>query len=418
MDGGAELPEDLIYIILSKLPPCRTEHWAVSCLNQRWNSAVKSLFENHIQPPSIIFPSSCMPLFHSTASCHWNEKNLSESDLDSLNCNWKSLYLPKDVRVHGRLSGSSEGGWFVLALDQEDEVTYQLFNINTRRMDSLPGTVKSMEGICTNFHLEAAVISSSPLQPGYMVAAIGKDGSSVAVRRYSMEYWEEVPCRTISDDGDCLVDLIYYQSQFWFLTAGERIGKLVEQKDENGNLVTCWVEINTRERGSYLSDTDITEKQNCKTKRYLVESEGDLYMVIKVLAETGAVITIKVFRLDLNDADEDRDEYGSSSDSSELHCDRMYFTWEDAAAQFPDRNFFVGQASSRSFPTSSTPRIYFLDDGCTKNPTNPDFYMRDQMGFVPVSEVLDYEVPEPWPLLGSPCPDCSSDRAPPSWWIH
>ncbi|KAM0866749.1 hypothetical protein ACQ4PT_042425 [Festuca glaucescens] len=287
---SAELPEDLIHMILSKLPPCPTEHWAFRCLNQRWHSAVNSLFENmHPLLPSLILPSSGDPIFHSTVSCQWHQANLPEAAED---CLWKKLYLPKDVREHGKLCGSSEGGWFVLISEE-----------------------------IRNFNLEAAAVSSSPSLPGYKVAAFGKSSTSLLViQRPQMKHWGNVPFRIPTDDS--LVDVIYYKSQFWFLTAEERVGKLVEEFDWEGNLRTSWIELDVRERESYVSDAELAEKtNNLITKRYFVVSKDDLYMVVRVLSPTAE---IRVFRLQLNDLEEECD---SSSDSYEFQSEHLYYTW-------------------------------------------------------------------------------------------
>uniref|UniRef100_A0ACD5UGQ6 Uncharacterized protein n=1 Tax=Avena sativa TaxID=4498 RepID=A0ACD5UGQ6_AVESA len=314
-----EVPEDVIYAILSKLPPCRTEQWAFSCLNQRWNLAVKSLLKDHSpQIPSLILPSSCSPFFHSTVSCQWNE----EQSIPTSTCLWRKLYLPDDVRVDGKMCGSSEGGWFILVLENSDPNKHRnhLFSIHTREMKELPDTVLISEEV-SSFSLEAAVLSSSASLPGYTVAAIGKEPSSLlAIKTPLMNHWHNVQCNIPNDDS--LVDLIYFKSEFWFLTAQERVGKLSEDQDGSGNSRIYWLEMTTKQRHSYLSDTEYAEK-NLRTKRYLVESDGELYMVIKFLALTGGAVEIAVFRLDLNEAEEGSD---SSSDSSMMHCDQLYFT--------------------------------------------------------------------------------------------
>lgn len=409
----SELPQHLVVVILNMTRQSRTEFVAYRCLNRTWNAAVESLIgQLPAQIPSLILPSSADPMFHNTQACELDRLATAADERDDpdgvCDWHWHKLHLPEDVRVHGKFSGSSEGGWFALSLDEPRR--HHMFNIHTRQMIAMPVTVRSGQDVST-FRFRAAVPSSSPLLPGCTVAALGEDCSSVlATWRMDTPHWEDVHLPT--DWVDDFADLIYHRGEFWLLTAREKIGKL---KDDHGNL--WWQEFPTKERGDYLSDTHGSELLNLNINRYLVESGGILHMVIKMLRmNDGRAFTIKVYKLELNE-EEDQSSNASSDDEGYSESS-MYFSWEDASSSLVGRALFVGQASSRSFAAQSA-KIHFFDDSGVEVEEEPGRYTRQNMGFIGIAHGMEDDVVEVWPLLGDPPhPPRSSDRCPPAWWIY
>jgi hypothetical protein len=294
---------------------------------------------------------------------------------------------------HARICGSSEGGWLVLALQNPHR--HQLANFLTDEdVHSLPKDML-INGELQVVTVKAAVLSGLPLPPyTYTIAAIVKlkESSSVflAVCNHMSLQWE---CVAFLPGNLTIQDLLHYQDAFYLLTSTEDVVMLVMQ-DGRYHLR----DLNVRERASCFLDTML----HSTIKRYLCESEGNLYMIVKFVKEV--TLEVRIFQLKVDQDDEDTtvedDKRASWVDMSE-------------SKQLKGRVFFAGRASSRSFDTSEDSRIHFLDDRHALSQDGE--YLRDDMRIVSLLDLMVNNFP---PVGDAPLPRRTSDRDPSAWLLH
>lgn len=109
----ADLPNDLIIMVVSLLPPCHTQRLPAAGVNKHWRQVVNSGMFMQASLPWLVLFSTEDPLFHSTETKEWHQ-----------------LLLPEQIRQHARICGSFEGGWLVLSMKKEP-LRHRTYNLNS-----------------------------------------------------------------------------------------------------------------------------------------------------------------------------------------------------------------------------------------------------------------------------------------------
>ncbi|KAE8804259.1 hypothetical protein D1007_19836 [Hordeum vulgare] len=216
------------------------------------------------------------------------------------------LDLPEDAR-RARFFGSYEGRWLFLALRRTEG--HVLLNLRTRQRITLPdveygeirlvghGANRSLvRGPPRPVVMLAATLSSAPVVDGggcCVAAAI-----LTMQRRYDAGKWRYVcfwrlGSRLAIDQEESPQDIAYLDGRFFVLTKGEhlRAYTVLHEPDpiRGGDLrVQC---------RHYFAGRDKKLRDGERRAGYLVESRGELLMVVKEWMDDGAASCIHLFVL-------------------------------------------------------------------------------------------------------------------------
>ncbi|XP_006646039.2 uncharacterized protein LOC102714797, partial [Oryza brachyantha] len=395
-EDWGDLPDTILLGITACLP-CRADRVRMACVNRQWRNAVREeprppplLPQVPPLPPQLpwlIFPNTEAPSFYSWIGnmCH-------------------SLPLPPDVRV-ARFCGSSDGGWFVLALDASHR--YALYNLNSGQRVNLPPGIGFRSG--REFPLVArfATLSASPSPRVYMLAAIVlfKQQLRVAFWFQGSECW--FPPRGPRPRQP--QDVIYYNGGFYLVTATE--GVVVYWpgygNPHNNQMLMRRVEYDMLQRADYVRDMTLIRGYGSVT-RYLVESRGQLLMVVRYVYNEAGTEALRVFRFQVM----------PPTATSVGISRRPRATWVDMH-YLEGRMLFVGRGCSRSFESDQfrgfeDAVIYFLDEGFVPDrrvAAERRRYLYDDMGIYDMDNMTSTEWP---PANRRPT---TSDNAPATWWF-
>lgn len=398
-----DLPENVLLGVTACLP-CRADRVRMACVNRQWRAAVREgprppppapqLPPLPPQLPWLIFPSSATPSFYS-----WIGRTSHP------------LPLPPDVRV-ARFCGSSDGGWFVLALDSSHR--YALYNLNSGHRVELPPGIVSPSGKQFPLVARFATLSASPPTPSssprpYMLAAV-----VLVSRRLDVAFWVQGSQCWFPHRGPRLnqpQDVVYYNGGFYFVTADEGVvvywpgyGRLT-----NNQMRMRRVEYNMLRRDDYLEDMGFIGGNGSIT-RYLVESRGQLLMVARYIYNEGGTEVLRVFRFHV-----------MPLTPAAAISGRPRATWLPVD-YLEGRMLFVGKGCSRSFEAARFPGfedaiIYFLDEGFVHDTTaSAAVQERPRYSFTDMGRYeMDDMASEAWPPVDRR--PTTSDNAPPTWWF-
>ncbi|KAF0916336.1 hypothetical protein E2562_005935 [Oryza meyeriana var. granulata] len=390
MESWWDLPDNIILGITANLP-CRADRVRMACVNKQWRAAVMQPRPPPLpqlpplppQLPWLIFPNTTTPSFYSWIGGRSHR-----------------LPLPPDVRV-ARFCGSSDGGWSVLALDSRH--SYTLYNLNSGQRVHLPPGIGTPSG--REFPLVArfATLSASPSPRTYMIAAI-----VIIERRLEDEFWCQGRECWFPQRGPRLKqpqDVIYYNEGFYYVTATE--GVVVYWpgygRPNNNQVLMRRVEYDMLQRKDYAGETQLMEYHGSIT-RYLVESRGQLLMVVRYIYNDGGTQALRVFRFQV-----------MPRRATTAISRRPRATWVHVH-DLEGRMLFLGQGCSRSFEAARFGTIiYFLDERFVPDTTvveeERQRYSFSDMGMYDMGSMTGVGWP---PVDRRPT---TSDNAPPTWWL-
>uniref|UniRef100_A0A0E0JKG8 KIB1-4 beta-propeller domain-containing protein n=1 Tax=Oryza punctata TaxID=4537 RepID=A0A0E0JKG8_ORYPU len=399
-----DLLDNVLLGVTARLP-CRADRVRMACVNKQWRAAVRA--EPRPPPPMpqlpplppqlpwLIFPNTTTPSFYSWIG------GMSHS-----------LPLPPDVRV-ARFCGSSDGGWFVLALDPSHR--YALYNLNSGHRVELPPGIESPSGKQFPLVARFATLSASPSSPSprpFMLAAV-----VLVSRRLDVAFWVQGSECWFPHRGPRMTqpqDVIYHNGGFYFVTADE--GVVVYWpgygRPTNNQMRMRRVEYDMLQREDYLEDMGFIGGNGSIT-RYLVESRGQLLMVARYIYNEGGTEVLRVFRFHV---------MSLPWTATAAISGRPRATWVPVD-YLEGRMLFVGKGCSRSFEAArfdgfEDAIIYFLDEGFVPDTTAVVVQERPRYSFADMGRFryeMDDMASEAWPPVDRR--PTTSDNAPPTWWF-
>ncbi|KAL6615457.1 hypothetical protein ACP70R_037727 [Stipagrostis hirtigluma subsp. patula] len=390
---------DNILVSVSAFLPCRADRVHMACVNRLWRAAVLGLRRPPPpvlpplpplppQLPWLILPSTEAPIFFSAIARRY----------------YALRGLPPDVRA-ARCCASADGGWLLLALDSSH--AHALYNLNSGARIQVPREFRFRFPMGRAFPLvvRAATFSRPPSPEPYMIAAI-----VLITNRSTAAFWTEGGESWFSTGGMFTVrpqDVIFHGGAFFFVTATEGLIAFWPVEGEEGELQLARVDYEMQARQDYLTDVDFVRGHGTM-KRYLVESRGQLLMVVRYVYDEGGTEMLRIFRFKL------------TGRLTQLTPARGL--WEDLGDQLDGRMLFLGPGCSRSFEVAQydgfqdqESTIYFLDQGFASVPSAVDnrrWYTFTDMG----RYSMEGMVSTPWPPPGNRPP--RFDNTPPTWWLH
>ncbi|KAG8086469.1 hypothetical protein GUJ93_ZPchr0010g8848 [Zizania palustris] len=328
---GGDLHADLLKLICHLLPcPVDRRHMGQVC--RFWR---RSVTPEHPPPPPhpwIVLQRDGGPSF----SCVFR------------GCITHRFKIPDDARVARYLS-PYDGGWVFLTIGGVSRHANTLLNVLTGQRFMLPSLARMHRGLNIPVVILAATLSSPPVHGHSVIAAIVSsfhdtepiEGRNLAFWRLGdMDRWVAGPIIPISTSHD----VIFYHGTFHVIDEHDVVHVLrasVPPIDKHGNVRLFRVDKLYVQR----EDHDYGEHV---AARYLVESRGELLMVVRLGQPTSS---FRVFQMVL---------------VSMLNSPIMEYTWEELHA-LDGRALFVGRCSSRSYEVAEhaglEDGVYFLDDG-------------------------------------------------------
>ncbi|KAL6881996.1 hypothetical protein ACP4OV_011468 [Aristida adscensionis] len=387
---------DNVLVRVSAFLPCLADRVHMACVNRLWRAAVLGLRRPPppvlpplpplpTQLPWLIFPSTDAPIFFSPISRRYH----------------RICRLPPDVRA-ARCCGSAYGGWLVLALDSRH--AHALYNLHTGARIPLPRDFAlPPTGVEFPLVVRAATLSAPPSPEPYMVAAIVLVG-----HRSTAAFWTEGDESFFSTGRLHTVrpqDVIFHGGAFFYVTSNEGLITYWPFHDYNGNVSMARVDYRMEAREDFQTDLGFVRGHGTM-RRYLVESRGELLMVVRYVYDDGGTEVLRVFRFILIEPITDAQPPRG--------------TWEDLGDQLQGRMLFLGAGCSRAFEIGDydgfqdqESMIYFLDDSLTPVPSADirRWYTFADMGRYSMEDMASVA----WPP--GPRPP-RFDNAPPTWWLH
>ncbi|CAL5095395.1 unnamed protein product [Urochloa decumbens] len=195
-------------------------------------------------------------------------------------------------------------------------------------------------------------------------------------------------------------DVVFHRDSFHFLTQGERILECTPVLDLDGDLLAVVADLPRFQNGgrSYAEFV---------RARYLLESRGDLLMVVRFAPDPHApTSSFKVFRML-----EQQKPDGAKKKAS--------WCWSELDT-LGGRMLFVGRGCSRSYEVDQYPGfkdgVYFLDDGCFYD--DEMMFRGDNERQYPCSDIGKWSEGPP-PHVDRYFPEQGpSQNSPPTWLLH
>ncbi|KAL5231814.1 hypothetical protein ABZP36_030590 [Zizania latifolia] len=330
---GGDLPADLLRLICHLLPcPVDRRHMGQAC--RFWRQSVTPEHPPPPPLPSIVLTRAGGPSF----SCV------------SRGCITHRFKFPNDARVARYLS-SYDGGWVFFTIGGFSRHANTLLNVLTGQRFMLPFLLRLQYSPYCGWHLPvvilAATLSSPPVHGHSVIAAIVSSfhdteltgGRNLAFWRLGdMDQW-------ITGSISSSDDVIFYHGAFHVIDELDFVNALrvyVPLFDQDGNMEHLHVEmiyfqLEDHEYGEHVA------------ARYLVESRGELLMVVRFTPHLGQPTSaFRVFQM------------------VQAYDGRFTgYTWEELHA-LDGRALFVGRCCSRSYEVAEhagfEDGVYFLDD--------------------------------------------------------
>ncbi|KAG8079851.1 hypothetical protein GUJ93_ZPchr0007g4873 [Zizania palustris] len=327
-----DLPADVLLLIYRRLP-CRVDvrHMGQVCRSLR--NAVP-------RPPPPLLPLVLLP----------RAGGPSFSCVDG-GCFTHAFHVPEEARV-ARYFGSYDGGWLFLAFGQA--YAHMLLNLRTDQHFRLPNFVRMGEPYWEKdsaMVILAATLSSPPEHEHCVVAAIisARPRPCPCIHAFWC-LWHQPPVAiglaSAPVMSPCLEDVIYRDGAFHFLTRDEHLFAYTPKINDDHELEIGRMTIYFFLPWQCVYDGSVHA-------RYLVESRGQLLMVIRLTPHgTPPTSAFRVFQMV-------HMPIGAVS--------TVYkYRWNELHA-LGGRMLFVGRGCSRSYEVADYPGfvdgIYFLDDG-------------------------------------------------------
>ncbi|TVU34248.1 hypothetical protein EJB05_16079, partial [Eragrostis curvula] len=380
---------DNVLVTVSRFLRCRADRAQMACVNKHWHAAVTRQPPPPLPPlpalppqlPWLIFPNTETPTFYSALTGRHHR-----------------CRLPPNAR-RGRLCGSGDGGWLILALNSSH--AHALYNPNTGHSVPLPPGFTSQSDNEYPLVVRAATLSAAPSPNPYMVAAI------VLVRsRSTAAFWSEGSDSWFTSGGFLTVrpqDVVYFEGAFYFLTIREGVISFRPGYGPNGSVNIHRVEYEVQKREDYDNDVAFVQG-NGAVRRYLVVSRGRLLMVVRFVYDEMGTEMFRVFRFRV----------------TVPFLRKPLAIWEHVGDQLDGRMLFLGPGCSRSFEVAQydgfqdhESMIFYLDESFDSVPSADGrrLYSFIDMGRYSMVDMTSVA----WPPGDHPT---RSDNAPPTWWLH
>ncbi|KAF8719858.1 hypothetical protein HU200_024619 [Digitaria exilis] len=363
LDRWKCLPTVLLRSVIRRVP-CEADRASVALVCRNWRAALatppgEAPLLLPPQLPWLLRPLPGGPAF----SCLFCSDGVSSTI--------HRFRLPDDART-ARYFGSYDGRWAFAASRLADDAP-MLLNLRTGERYSvprefLPGIFRSSEpGASGAMTMLVATLSSAPDADGdpcvgaAIVRSAPFDGRSghLQITFWRMGHQYAMPPYDLMMGGEP-VDVVYHDGAFQFLTEDEHLYVCRPVFGQGGVLQAV-------EKG-----LRVVQKHWCRCRaydqqphvRYLVESRGELLMVVKASPasneQRSPMWTFMVFRMT------------QIQTSNPYH---MIYTW-NMVPSLNGRILFVGLGCSRAYEVADFPGfkegIYFLDDRDTRmNHTEP-----------------------------------------------
>ncbi|CAL4983092.1 unnamed protein product [Urochloa decumbens] len=336
----AALLEDIVDMFAGRVD-CNVDRANMAMQCQSWRDTVDSLPER-IQLPWMLVPyrrSSFMP------------HNVMMRGLFYCFLSGRAHCMPMPANAYdARFIGSYEGGWVVLAARHNSG--YVVVHCPTNHSIPFPRVVL-LRGcpVSDEFVLRACAFSCSPSVAANCVVASLVTSFDCSLNHRTLVAFHRFGASAMSS-GSVLEaeDIIYYRGSFYCLTMIEdmiRCTPRFSQDDPPDTLVV---------RKTYLHFAPIHHDEGLVVKaRYLVESRGQLLMVVRFKSVTSEDTSMFAFFQMVPDGP----------------GDGVYFVWQRLPAT-GGRMIFVGHGASRCFEASVYPSckegVYYFDDETFNQP--------------------------------------------------
>jgi hypothetical protein len=368
-----ELPDDVVRQIEARLP-CPLDRVFMGACCKSWRTAP-------VGPPSRSLPCLLLPLARGpSVACILGGGAMHGLD------------LPEDA-CRARFFGSYEGMWVFLALRRRDREEHVLLNVRTGQRIPLPDiefgeitrtrrpvyddngvfqTIRwaGIAGPRRPVRMLAATLSRAPAAnvdngacvAGAILNVLGHDGRLNRWRCvcfWRLDSQVAVEAEDVSPDvGWSPQDITYFDGRFFVLTKGEHL-RTYTVLNEPDPLRQGVDNLHAKLCNLYYTGQGNKPKDAVPRAGYLVESRGDLLMVVKEwMPEDGAASCIRLFAL------------------TPAVPDDPYFSLAWTAVESLDgRLLVVGPGCSRAYECADFPPgciqegVYFLDDRAYYNCT-------------------------------------------------
>uniref|UniRef100_A0A0E0JZ17 KIB1-4 beta-propeller domain-containing protein n=1 Tax=Oryza punctata TaxID=4537 RepID=A0A0E0JZ17_ORYPU len=364
----AEFPEECVAGILSHLP-CLLDHAMFSGVCKPWRTI--ALQHPPRQIPLLLMPSRAATSFFCVASGDTHHRP----------------GLPADARG-ARFFGSFPGGW--LAGELPESLGYTLLNLCTGARVALPTRLRcSVNARGSNKYpiiIHAVTLSAAPSEDRpYYAAAVMSSQSNIAFWRPGMGYWtpptenwgaELEDWQKLTFNGP-IEDVTYYIGPlgegFYVLTNKEDLLLYTPNTNNNpGELTMSSVEGYSIRRNPRPTMPDPGEV----LARYLVQSRGELLMVVRFVSAEKATVAFDVFKLELQPRSWKKFTFDtltgrrfflgrgcSVAVDMENPCP-LYIYFLDDSARFHGPGTSHSQQVENPFPSADTGRsCWFFDQG-------------------------------------------------------
>uniref|UniRef100_J3M887 KIB1-4 beta-propeller domain-containing protein n=1 Tax=Oryza brachyantha TaxID=4533 RepID=J3M887_ORYBR len=393
---------DVLRLIHKRLP-CFVDWRRMRQVCHSWRDAVK---EKQQPPPSplplVLLPIAGGPLFSCAAG----------------GCGTDRFDVPDYARA-ARYFGAYGGGWLFLNFGNN----YGLLSLRTKQRILLPEIfhLQWLRGYNRRIFMTAATLSSPPEDERCIAAAIGSYCRYLPLANPRVHaFWRMrsedavVPTINRGNTGSTLEDIIHHKEAFHFLTAQEHLHvfALPEFKvDGFGNLEIPPMEIRrfARDSRNYGEHAVV---------RYLVESRGNLLMVVRIVRPLPVLPPALSFRVF---------EMVEPPPGTPINNEETPYAWNELES-LGGRMLFLARGCSKSYEVASyqwlgfSDTIYFLDDGVDErtynelkvffdfDATEREYPCRDIGRWLPAVEAgprVDKFLPEQGP----------SNYSPPAWLL-
>uniref|UniRef100_A0A0D9WJX7 F-box domain-containing protein n=1 Tax=Leersia perrieri TaxID=77586 RepID=A0A0D9WJX7_9ORYZ len=420
LDRLTALPDDILPLINDRIP-CLVHRRRLA----RVCTALRNFFnpQHDAAPPAplpwILLPRPAGPSF----SCVLRGCATHELDLD----------VPADARA-ARCFGAYEGGWVFLAVGQTG--FHVLVNLRTHHRVYLPDIAHygiTRRRCYMGITMLAAALSSQPEKEHcvVVVAAICSMMRGVEARGpYLRAFWRlgnVAPVELDSEeDTDAampyLEDVIHHDGVFYFLTDEEDLLMFAPVVHEDGEL-----EIESMGTRRFLHEERQYDGEATARARYLVESLGQLLMVVRITPRQGQAqidaelmtSAFRVFQMVQAEAPAPINDNAGGENDKIADADAQY-TWNELH-EMGGQMLFVGRGCSRSYNVANypgfRPGVYFLDDERIYG--EETMFEHRYTRQYPCRDIGKWLSSEPIPSIDNFLPEQGpSSYSPPAWFLN
>uniref|UniRef100_I1NS37 KIB1-4 beta-propeller domain-containing protein n=2 Tax=Oryza glaberrima TaxID=4538 RepID=I1NS37_ORYGL len=363
----ADLADAVVREIANRLP-CVYDRVHLAGVCRPWRESLERLPPLHLPPklPYLILPLAEQPAFSCVLSGGATHP----------------FFVPERIR-HACYFGSYDGGWaFLSTLHPQANRVYFLANLaGTSGTFNLPNRIQlerealelapEEKPLLHRLVIYTATLSSDPFMDGCVVAGLINDQAPIpGYRRQKIAFWQ-IEDRVVVGYfymGEACwdaVDVVRHNGAFHFLTKGEDI--IV------GNPVFAEAGAPPQVQWEYrcFSSQGRGYDGQHVVARYLVESSGELLMVVRCSPRPGEFTSaFKVFRMAQPEEDDDAPSLDGRTmlfvgrPCSRSDSDVVRYIWRELPS-LEGRMLFVGRGCSRSYDADQYPGfeggIYFFD---------------------------------------------------------